>query len=154
MSKPPFVIAAMPKDHKMGAFFNANGYGSFRADAFAKTYEAPRFEVYGIADQGAQILAACLIQMLGDEAEIIEIAVAAPERGKQRGHQLLAWLITKMRAKQNRRLLLEVACDNRPALGMYEKHNFVRIGERAGYYRRKEGTRIDAVVMELWLSKS
>ena len=44
-------------------------------------------------------------------------------------------------------MFLEVAKDNASALALYERFGFVKVGERAGYYRRADGTRATAVVM-------
>ena len=44
-------------------------------------------------------------------------------------------------------MFLEVAKDNAPALALYGRFRFVKVGERGGYYRRKDGTRAAAVVM-------
>jgi ribosomal-protein-alanine N-acetyltransferase len=44
-------------------------------------------------------------------------------------------------------MFLEVAEDNAPALTLYERFGFVKVGERAGYYRRADGTRATALVM-------
>ena len=44
-------------------------------------------------------------------------------------------------------MFLEVAKDNAPALALYERFGFVQVGERAGYYRRADGSRATAIVM-------
>jgi ribosomal-protein-alanine N-acetyltransferase len=44
-------------------------------------------------------------------------------------------------------MFLEVAEDNTSALALYERFGFVKVGERAGYYRRADGTRATAIVM-------
>jgi ribosomal-protein-alanine N-acetyltransferase len=44
-------------------------------------------------------------------------------------------------------MFLEVAKDNAPALALYGRFGFVKVGERAGYYRRADGARATAVVM-------
>ena len=37
------------------------------------------------------------------------------------------------------RLFLEVAIDNGPALALYRRAGFAKVGRRAGYYHRREG---------------
>ena len=46
------------------------------------------------------------------------------------------------------RLVLEVATDNAPALALYRRRGFVRIGVRKAYYKRPDGA-IDAEIMAL-----
>jgi ribosomal-protein-alanine N-acetyltransferase len=39
-------------------------------------------------------------------------------------------------------------------LALYERFGFVKVGERAGYYRRADGTRATAVVMRKSLGEA
>ena len=42
---------------------------------------------------------------------------------------------------------LEVDADNVPAIKLYHRFGFVKVGERAGYYRRPDGKPATALVM-------
>jgi ribosomal-protein-alanine N-acetyltransferase len=44
-------------------------------------------------------------------------------------------------------LFLEVDGDNLAALKLYHRFGFVKVGERAGYYRRADGKPATALVM-------
>ena len=63
--------------------------------------------------------------------------------------RLLAALIDQARAQGARRMLLEVRVDNGPALRLYERHGFRRMGLRKRYYQ-PEG--VDAYTMALDLA--
>lgn len=45
-------------------------------------------------------------------------------------------------------VFLEVAVTNEPALTLYEKMNFRRVGKRPRYYTSDQGDRVDALVMQ------
>ena len=44
-------------------------------------------------------------------------------------------------------LFLEVDADNVPAIKLYHRFGFIKVGERAGYYRRPDGKPATALVM-------
>ena len=46
-----------------------------------------------------------------------------------------------------RKMFLEVDADNVPAIALYKRFQFVQVGERAGYYRRRDGKLATALVM-------
>lgn len=89
-----------------------------------------------------------LARAAAGEAEILSIGVAPAARGAGLGLVLLEAAIVRAMAMGAQSLFLEVAGDNRPAVGLYEKRGFVRVGVRPGYYARKEGSAA-ALVMRL-----
>ena len=130
----------------LGRFFDSWGYGDFTPEKFVTQFGHASFGALKIGD--SPILGAVLFRVAGDECEIIEIAVAEDHRGAGIAGKMLAELISYLRAAGARRLILEVAEDNHPALGLYHKYGFGQVGKRAGYYRQK----IDAIILELALS--
>jgi ribosomal-protein-alanine N-acetyltransferase len=88
-----------------------------------------------------------LSRLAADEAEILTIAVDAAFQGKGVGRALLSENLRQAANAGAKAMFLEVAKDNAPALALYERFGFVKVGERAGYYRRNDGTRPAAVVM-------
>lgn len=89
-----------------------------------------------------------LVQTVLDEAEINTIVVDAKARRHGVGNVLMQGVFARLQNQASTRLLLEVACDNAAAIALYGKLGFVEIGRRRGYYRRKEGPAVDALVME------
>ena len=87
-----------------------------------------------------------LAMMIDGEAEILSIGVT-PDRQRQGvGKRLLQHFFEHGTSQNMTRVVLEVAEDNAPALGLYRDFGFVAFGRRKGYY--KQGNRkIDAIMM-------
>jgi len=100
------------------------------------------------ADDLASYLGGYLLaMMIDDEAEILSIGVT-PDRQRQGVGKLLLQHFFEHGTSQNMtRVVLEVAEDNVPALGLYRDFGFAAFGRRKGYY--KQGNqKIDAIMMK------
>jgi ribosomal-protein-alanine N-acetyltransferase len=85
------------------------------------------------------------ISLAGDVADLDRIAVLPAARGRGLARDLLTDLVDRARDLGAGRMLLEVAADNRAAIGLYEAHGFDTISTRHGYYAGG----VDALVMQL-----
>lgn len=85
-----------------------------------------------------------------DEAELLNIVVAAQKQGQGLGQALLGALLQQLREQGCTRLFLEVRESNRPARALYAKSGFAETGLRKHYYPTATG-REHAVLMELGL---
>ncbi|ETY71621.1 ribosomal protein S18-alanine N-acetyltransferase [Bifidobacterium moukalabense] len=85
----------------------------------------------------------------GDDAEIMTIGVGRPFQRRGIAATLLRSLIESAKGQGAKRMLLEVRVDNEPALGLYERFGFTKMGLRKRYYQ-PEG--IDAYTMSLDLA--
>jgi ribosomal-protein-alanine N-acetyltransferase len=83
----------------------------------------------------------CAWRTVSGEAELLNLGVDPARRRQGIGSALL----TQLREKVEGDIFLEVAANNAPALALYHKDGWERIGNRPGYYQRG---RIDAVVMK------
>jgi len=88
-----------------------------------------------------------MLRHLGDEVELITIAVDKKWRNKGVGLMLMRALFEALLMSPAKRMLLEVADDNVAALKLYGKLGFYKVGERRGYYPRPDGTPATAIVM-------
>jgi ribosomal-protein-alanine N-acetyltransferase len=88
-----------------------------------------------------------LSRLAADEAEILTVAVETASRRKGVGRALIGEALRQASNAGAKTMFLEVGKDNAPALALYERLGFVKVGERAGYYRRADGTRAAAVIM-------
>jgi ribosomal-protein-alanine N-acetyltransferase len=86
----------------------------------------------------------------GDLVDLQRVAVAPEHRGTGVASTLVTALLDAARADGAERVLLEVAADNGPALGLYARHGFAEIDRRPAYYR--DGR--DALVLALSLEAS
>ncbi len=87
------------------------------------------------------------MQSVLDEAEVNTIVVAKDARKSGVARKLLSLTFERLRETGVKRVLLEVADDNAPAIALYRHCGFTEIGRRKKYYRRKSGREVDALVM-------
>lgn len=86
-------------------------------------------------------------RVIGDEAELLTIAVAPEARRQGVGRSCLAGFEAAARTRGATHAFLEVAADNAAALALYRGGGWREVGRRKGYYRTEGGKRTDAIVM-------
>ena len=87
----------------------------------------------------------------GQDAQVMTIGVATAHQGRGVGGRLLSALVDRARALGAESMLLEVRVDNEPALALYRRFGFVRLGRRRGYYQPENA---DAWTMRLDLRQA
>lgn len=113
--------------------------GNF-SDALASGYQC---KIAG----SAQGMPGYAVMMLGvDEAELLDIAVAAAYQRRGWGRRLLGEMLALARRYAMRRVVLEVRVSNTAAIALYRQLGFTDIGLRRDYYAAKSG-REDAMLM-------
>ena len=98
----------------------------------------------GRATDGESIIGYAGLDLAGDTGDVMTVAVDPAYRGLGVGDALVTDLVSRARTAGVGALLLEVRADNAPALGLYERHGFVRLSLRRRYYQPGD---VDAVVM-------
>jgi ribosomal-protein-alanine N-acetyltransferase len=86
--------------------------------------------------------------LLGAQAELESIAVAAQFQRRSMAMRLFVALAAELCAAQVTEMILEVRASNQPALAFYRRLGFLETGRRARYY---ESPVEDAVLMRLQL---
>lgn len=81
---------------------------------------------------------------VGEDAELLNVAVEPNSRGKGLAGQMLDAVLIELGARGVRTAFLEVRESNSAARGLYTSRGFVEIGRRRNYYRRPVE---DALVM-------
>jgi ribosomal-protein-alanine N-acetyltransferase len=94
------------------------------------------------------MIAYAVAMLAVDEAHLLNLSVARPFQRQGYGWRMLEWIAQCTRDYGARSLLLEVRPSNEPALRLYQRYGFERIGVRPGYYPAVGG-REDAVVMRV-----
>ena len=90
-------------------------------------------------------------QLAADEAEILTFGVGKDSQRHGIGRKLVEALARAAKKAEARRLFLEVAADNIPALVLYKKLGFQEVGRRKGYYQRAGAPSEDALTLALTL---
>jgi ribosomal-protein-alanine N-acetyltransferase len=94
-----------------------------------------------------QPLGFLLVRAAADEAEILTLAVAPRFRRSRIASRLIAGAIDLLAVTGVRRLRIEVARSNIPAMRLYETAGFTVNGTRRDYYAKRDGSYEDAVMM-------
>lgn len=82
-----------------------------------------------------------------EQADIITLAVRSPWRRQGVAKSMLAQAMAHCKALGAEKFFLEVEVGNQPALALYQGLGFTQVSRRKLYYRQKDGTFTDALVM-------
>lgn len=136
---------------------HAEECATIHAVSFAHPWPAQEIEALlsGAAALGTAALDPATLALRGftlsrraaDEAEILTIAAAPAWRRHGVGREMLAEHLRHAALLGVKTMFLEVDPDNAPAVALYKRFGFVKVGERGGYYRRGDGTLASAWIM-------
>lgn len=142
------IEPAQPRD--------ADAVATLHSRSFYRGWPRQDIEAY-LLDNDTPTLVACdarrniagfaMLRILGDDVELMTIAVDRKFQGKGVGEALMKACFEDLMMTPVRRMVLEVAADNPAAIRLYNKLGFTRIGERQGYYARPDGQPATALVM-------
>ncbi len=117
---------------------------------FAKYLKDPKIVFVIQSPDSPNSYGFALGQHLDDEqTELLTLAVLSHEQGKGRGYDLLNEFIAGVKKQGRKSIFLEVAKNNAPALHLYKKAGFKRVGLRPAYYKVPNAPNIDAILMRL-----
>ena len=121
------------------------GKGSWNKSMISQELQAPMRAYYAEIDENTHTLCGYAGYWFdGDDAQIMTIGVAKQYQRKGIASKLLSTMIKTAKQIGAKRMLLEVRVDNVPALALYERFGFVKMGLRKRYYQ-PEG--VDAYTM-------
>lgn len=96
--------------------------------------------------EGSQQVGHGVINVILDEAHLLNITVKPESQGRGLGLRLLEHLMSRAQTRNAAECFLEVRASNASAYRLYERYGFNEIGRRRGYYPSADG-REDALVM-------
>lgn len=96
------------------------------------------------AIQDGQVAGYCVCYQSFEEGEITNVAVKKELRGQGIAGKLLEKLCSYGKERGLERYILEVRAGNEPAIHLYERSGFTRVGIRKGFYEQPVE---DAVIM-------
>jgi [ribosomal protein S18]-alanine N-acetyltransferase len=88
-----------------------------------------------------------LVRSIVDEVEILTLCVDPQYRVRKIATRILNSVATTCKIQGIIKIFLEVAEDNLPALGLYQRCGFEKAGQRSGYYRKPGEVAKNAIVM-------
>ncbi len=106
---------------------------------------------FWVAKEGEEIVGYLVCQVVGEEAELHNIAVAKNYQRQGIAKRLIQKLLDELQRKKVSELYLMVRVSNRPAKKLYEHFGLKQTGIRKNYYHSPEE---DASVFYLSMPKS
>lgn len=104
----------------------------------------PRRDYVVAVDDDGSIGAYAGLDLSGDVADVMTIAVSPAYRGSGWGDRLLTVLVERAAMGGATGLMLEVRADNAPARRLYKRHGFEQLSVRRRYYQPGD---VDALVL-------
>jgi [ribosomal protein S18]-alanine N-acetyltransferase len=104
---------------------------------------------YVVAEQDGHLLGYAGVDLGGEVADVMTMAVAPAAQGRGLGRQLLDELVARAEADHAAYLMLEVREDNKAARRLYETRGFELLTVRRRYYQPGD---VDAHVLRLALA--
>ena len=116
-------------------------------EAFADIAKQDGCKIYVIFDmQLSKMIGYSVFYYALDQGDLANIAVDPEYRRWGLGSKILKYTVQNAAENGVNELFLEVRASNAPAIGLYEKHGFTKIGIRRNYYKHPKE---DAVIMVL-----
>lgn len=105
---------------------------------------------YVVEEDGGALLAYGGVDLGGEVADVMTVAVAPAAQGRGLGRAVLDELVARARADHAAYLMLEVRADNSAARNLYERNGFEVLTVRRRYYQPGD---VDALVMRRTLTE-
>lgn len=127
------ALAAFEKEQEFPDSWNYNMLAeSFLNDGF-----------YGVlAEEKGELIGMAAVMFGPDGADLVNILVKKDCRRRGVGDALMRAVLEECDRRELKKLFLEVRESNAPAVALYEKYGFTRVGERKKYYADGENAAV------------
>ena len=122
-------------------------------DSLDAGYWAYSLTQLGIDDAPDTLIAYCILMPGVDDLSLLNITVDPQYRRQSWARKIMAVMEDQAIQKNFQKIFLEVRAGNAPAIALYERMGYQRVGIRKAYYPIHEGQREDALVMMKELMK-
>jgi tRNA threonylcarbamoyladenosine biosynthesis protein TsaB len=123
------AVAAIGKDAPEAATWSRESYSKFAVENGSLAL---------VLETNGRISGFLLGRRVGDQAEVLNLAVGSSDRRKGEGTALLVAAFVEFALRSVGSVYLEVRESNTGAIAFYEKHGFAKTGLRRGYYREPD----------------
>ncbi|MGE0503733.1 MAG: ribosomal protein S18-alanine N-acetyltransferase [Rhizobiaceae bacterium] len=145
------IVILGERDAAAMARIHAEDFGRpWTADEFAdllKQNTVFGFAAYETGRMKAGPVGFVLARYAAGEGEILTVAVGKQHRRRGLGWKLMDAVLRELHRRRAEALFLEVDETNAPALGLYRRLGFDRVGLRPRYYEHADKPRTGALVM-------
>lgn len=90
-----------------------------------------------------------LARNIAGEAELLTLATHPDQRRQGLARDCMQQILTASASAGSLKMFLEVDSTNHGAIALYKRIGFEQVGNRAKYYTHPDGTRADAIVMQI-----
>lgn len=98
-----------------------------------------------VVETGGELRGFLVARQIGDQAEVLNLAVSGKHRRKGEATALLTTALKEIRSRGAKTVYLEVRESNTGAIAFYGRHGFAKTGRRKSYYRSPDEA---AITME------
>jgi [ribosomal protein S18]-alanine N-acetyltransferase len=123
----------------------------WNSESFTNFFSVPGTFAF-IAENAATPAAMAVCRVQHEQADLITIAVSPPYRRQGIARLLMRKVMETAVSSGARTLFLDVEEGNQPALALYQGLGFAHLSRRKLYYRQKDGSFTDALVMKCKLA--
>ncbi len=149
MNAPKIAVAGPAQAKLVAALMAASAGEAWSAREIGRILALPNaFGLIATRLGESEPIGFALSLWAGGECELLSIGVLPERRRAGVARALLAEAISRAADAGAGRMVLEVAEDNAPARAFYAAEGFGVAGRRVGYYRARESTPRDALILD------
>jgi ribosomal-protein-alanine acetyltransferase len=139
-SDPRIFRRSRPSDQARICEILADANLSLRLDETSATSESTEVgsSVVHVCERAGKVVALLQWRNLGEEVEVLDVAVAAKHRRQGNARFLLEEFLRLVQQHGIRSVFLEVRESNVPAIALYRKLGFSTSGRRPNYYQQPD----------------